>query len=101
MNTEPRRACPRCGQELSGALEFCPVCMFRKAFAGSRVPSEGSSVEATLETTPAHAAQRFGHYELVRGQDGTPVELGVIGQRRITTLIFAIKGLQDDARPEN
>jgi tRNA A-37 threonylcarbamoyl transferase component Bud32/predicted ATPase len=76
MNTEPRRACPRCGQELSGALEFCPVCMFRKAFAGSRVPSEESSVEATLETTPAHAAQRFGHYELVRGQDGTPVELG-------------------------
>jgi tRNA A-37 threonylcarbamoyl transferase component Bud32/predicted ATPase len=76
MNTEPRRACPSCGQELSGALECCPVCMFRRALSGSMVASDESSAEATLESTPARAAQRFEHYDLVSGQDGTPVELG-------------------------
>ena len=29
MKTEDRRACPSCGNEFSGAMEFCPVCMLR------------------------------------------------------------------------
>jgi predicted amidophosphoribosyltransferase len=33
MNTEPQRTCPSCGNEFSGAMEFCPVCMLRKAVA--------------------------------------------------------------------
>jgi integrase/recombinase XerD len=26
MSTEPQRICPSCGNEFSGAMEFCPVC---------------------------------------------------------------------------
>jgi hypothetical protein len=34
MSTEPQRTCPSCGNEFSGTMEFCPVCMLRKALAG-------------------------------------------------------------------
>ena len=33
MSTEPQRTCPSCGNAFSGAVEFCPVCMLRKALA--------------------------------------------------------------------
>jgi hypothetical protein len=47
MNAEPQRTCASCGNEFSGAMEFCPVCMLR-----------------------------FEYYELVTGEDGKPIELG-------------------------
>ncbi len=75
MSTEPQRTCPSCGNEFSGAMEFCPVCMLRKALAGGVESSESSS-EDTLRPTSQHAVQRFEHYELVTGEDGKPVELG-------------------------
>ena len=77
MKAEPQRICPSCGNEFSGAVEFCPVCMLRQALAGG-VESGGSSAseEAVKPTTPEQATQRFEHYELVNGQDGKPVELG-------------------------
>ena len=50
MKTEPKRACPSCGNEFSGAMEFCPVCMLRKALAGA-VESRESSSEDTLKPT--------------------------------------------------
>jgi hypothetical protein len=76
MNTEPRRTCPSCGNEFSGAMEFCPVCMLRKGLAGG-VKSGGSSAsEDTVKPTLEQAVQRFEHYELVTGEDGKPVELG-------------------------
>ena len=75
MNAEPQRTCPICGNEFSGAMEFCPVCMLRKALAGE-VESGESSSEDSRTPTSQDAAQRFEHYELVRGEDGTPVELG-------------------------
>ncbi|MEY2603966.1 MAG: eukaryotic-like serine/threonine-protein kinase, partial [Verrucomicrobiota bacterium] len=56
-------------------MEFCPVCMLRKALAGG-VASGESSFEDTIKPTPEQAVQRFEHYELVRGEDGTAVELG-------------------------
>ena len=57
-------------------MEFCPVCMLRKALAGG-VESGGSSAsEDTVRPTPEQAVQRFEHYELVTGEDGKPVELG-------------------------
>src|ERR1700737_2584513 len=34
MKAEPQRICPSCGNEFSGAVEFCPVCMLRRALAG-------------------------------------------------------------------
>src|ERR1700730_5077036 len=77
MMTEPQRTCPSCGNEFSGAMEFCPVCVLRKALAAG-VESGGSSAsEDPVEPkTPERAVQRFEHYELVTGEDGKPVEVG-------------------------
>jgi len=76
MKAEPQRICPNCGNEFSGAVEFCPVCMLRQALAGG-VKSGGSSLsEDTVKPTPGQAVERFEHYELVKGEDGKPVELG-------------------------
>ena len=76
MKTEARRNCPSCGSELSGAMEFCPVCMLRMGLAGAVESGESSTAEDTVKLTPEQARQRFEHYELVKGADGTPVELG-------------------------
>jgi hypothetical protein len=77
MKTEPQRTCPSCGNELSGAMEFCPVCMFRQALAdGVESGDSSASKEVVKPTTPEQATLRFEHYELVNGQDGKPVELG-------------------------
>jgi hypothetical protein len=77
MNPEPQRTCASCGNEFSGAMEFCPVCMLRKGFSGGVDPGKSSASDDTLgATTKEHAAQPFEHYELVTGEDGKPVELG-------------------------
>ena len=75
MKAESQRICLICGNEFSGAMEFCPVCMLRKALAGE-VESGESSFEEAVKPTPEKAVQRFEHYELVTGEDGKPVELG-------------------------
>ena len=75
MRTEPQRTCPSCGNEFSGAMEFCPVCLLRKGLGGG-VESGESSTEDTLKPLPNPPAQRFDHYELVTGEGGKPVELG-------------------------
>src|SRR5271157_1653007 len=75
MMKEPQRTCPSCGNEFSGAIEFCPVCMFRKALAGGVESGEPSSGD-TLKPMPDQPPKRFDHYELVTGEDGKPVELG-------------------------
>src|SRR5262245_17071487 len=75
MSTEPQRICPSCGNEFSGAMEFCPVCMLRKGLAGG-IESGESSFEEAAKPTPVQALQLFEHYELVTGEDGKPVELG-------------------------
>ena len=56
-------------------MEFCPVCMLRKALVGGVESGESSSGD-TLKPMPGQPAQRFDHYELVTGEDGKPVELG-------------------------
>src|SRR5271157_3394700 len=76
MNAEPQRTCPSCGNELSGAMESCPVCMLRQALAGAVESGESSASEETVKAPPEQERQRFEHYELVNGADGTPVELG-------------------------
>ena len=45
MSTEPQRTCPTCGNEFSGAMEFCPVCMLRKGLAGGVESGESSTSE--------------------------------------------------------
>ena len=77
MSTEPQRTCPSCGNEFSGAMEFCPVCMLRNALAGGVVSGESSVSEDTVNpTTSEQMLQRFEHYKLVTGEDGKPIELG-------------------------
>jgi hypothetical protein len=75
MSTETQRTCRSCGNEFSGAMEFCPVCMLRKGLAEG-VESGESSFEEAAKPTPEQGKQRFEHYELVTGEDGKPVELG-------------------------
>src|SRR5262252_6901595 len=77
MKTEPQRTCPSCGNEFSGAMEFCPVCMLHKALGGVVASGESSASEdAVKPATSGHVLQRFEHYQLVTGEDGRPVELG-------------------------
>src|ERR1700741_2221188 len=77
MSTEPQRTCPSCGNEFSGAMEFCPVCMLRKGLADGVESGESSVSGDTVEpATLKKPARRFEHYELVTGENGKPVELG-------------------------
>jgi hypothetical protein len=76
MSTEPKRTCPSCGNEFSGAMEFCPVCMLRKALADGVESGKSLASEDKVKPTPEQAVQRFEHYELVTGEDGKSVELG-------------------------
>ena len=75
MNTEDRRICPSCGNEFSGAMEFCPVCMLHGALADD-VESGESSSERVTKPKSQRVARRFQHYEVVVGEDGRLVELG-------------------------
>ena len=75
MKPESRRICPRCGNEFSGAMEFCPVCMLRKGLADG-IESGEPSFEERVRPTPDRAPKRFEHYELVTDKDGQPLELG-------------------------
>ena len=76
MSTDSQRTCPSCGNEFSGAMEFCPVCMLRKAITGAAESGVSSFEEMVNPTTPEKSPLRFDHYELVTGKDGKPVELG-------------------------
>jgi len=75
MNTDRQRTCPSGGNELYGLIEFCPVCMLRKALAEG-VESGEPSFEEGVDPTPENTVRRFEHYELLTGEDGKPVELG-------------------------
>src|SRR6516225_1199357 len=75
MSKEPQRTCPSCGNEFSGAMEFCPVCMLRKGLAGG-IESGESSFQEAIQPTSDQPPKRFEHYELVTGEAGKPVELG-------------------------
>src|SRR6516162_928820 len=76
MKTEPQRICPSCGNEFSGAMEFCVRCaMPRKGLAGGAESGERyfeEAIKPTLDQPP----NRFEHYELVTREDGKPLELG-------------------------
>src|SRR3984893_10143326 len=71
------RICTACGAKFSATSEnaFCPVCILREVLAGG-VESGESFSEDPVKPTREGAAQRFEHYELVKGEDGKPVELG-------------------------
>src|ERR1700738_1842661 len=71
------KTCAVCGTALSVVDESCPVCMLRKGLADGVESGESSaSADTAKPTTPQQAVQRFEHYELVKGEDGKPLELG-------------------------
>jgi hypothetical protein len=79
MKKDDTRTCPSCGNELSEAVEFCPVCMLRKGLAGGGESGESSAAEdAVKPATPEQAMQRFEHYEMVTGRRR---ETGRVGSR--------------------
>ena len=75
MKTEERRICPSCGNEFSGAVAFCPMCMLQGALADDVQSGEPSS-ERVIKPKSQEVARRFQHYEVVVGEDGRLVELG-------------------------
>ncbi len=69
---DEERRCLVCGTPLPTAREFCPVCILRAAVTGQ---DEGASPEEKVATSPKTEYQ-FEHYELAKGEDGLPIELG-------------------------
>ena len=49
MNAEPQRTCPSCGNELPGAIGFCPVCMLRGVLGGGGPESDESSASQDMD----------------------------------------------------
>src|SRR4029450_3947309 len=68
MKTEDRRVCPSCGNEFSGAAEFCPVCLLQGALADDVESGEPSS-ERVIKPKSQDVARQFQHYEVVVGDD--------------------------------
>lgn len=74
--------CPKCGTKIPDLLpsERCPVCQLqgaldREVTSSPTVPDAGAAPGADDKAT-APSSQKFDHYELLTGDDGTPVELG-------------------------
>jgi hypothetical protein len=49
VNAECQRTCPSCGNEFSGAMEFCPVCMLRQALAEGFESGDSSVFDDTAK----------------------------------------------------
>jgi hypothetical protein len=75
LDAKRRRVCPTCGHAYSEAMQGCPVCQLRKALATDMELLEPGN-GAITQPIPGYPTQRFEHYELVRGADGKPLELG-------------------------
>src|ERR1700692_2669785 len=70
------RTCPDCGTPVYSTAQFCPVCMFRGALDEEIEPFGFSPEQAFGESTSELEVQRFDNYELLKGEDGKPIELG-------------------------
>jgi hypothetical protein len=73
MKAVDRRVCPDCGNEFSGALELCLTCALPRASDEETEPFSGPAFGAAVLE---FGAERFEHFEVVKGEDGKPVELG-------------------------
>ena len=74
MSGDDRRTCLVCGTQSPATKGLCPVCLLCSAI-GKGAESEFSS-EDMVTSASGDAAHRFEHYELEKGEDGMPVELG-------------------------
>ena len=70
---EDRRTCLVCGTQFPANKEFCPVCILRGALDEG---ADFASSDETLTPIALEAPFRFEHYELVKGENGRPLELG-------------------------
>jgi tRNA A-37 threonylcarbamoyl transferase component Bud32 len=75
------RTCTICRTKFPaiGDGDCCPVCLLRGASRGEREPKETVDPESEPghdQTSLLTGSRRFEKYDLVRGEDGTPVELG-------------------------
>ena len=68
MSAAKVRICQTCGATLAPHDDFCPVCAFRGALQTDDTATELSE--------PLVPARRFGHYEILTQEDGSPLELG-------------------------
>ena len=78
LSRREMRSCPVCGTRFSAteANESCPVCMLRKALAADQAESGAPLASDTVLPPPEHVTSRFEHYEIVRTEEGKPLELG-------------------------
>jgi serine/threonine protein kinase/tetratricopeptide (TPR) repeat protein len=74
--------CPNCGTKIPVSLtpERCPVCQLRAALTVD-LPSDSANTESQGLTNGVReltqgAIGSFDHYEVLRGSDGAPAELG-------------------------
>jgi serine/threonine protein kinase len=65
VKTESKRACEVCGTALSQNSDFCPVCALRGAVSPETESLSAISSELCFE-----------HYQVLKNEDGTPMELG-------------------------
>jgi serine/threonine protein kinase/tetratricopeptide (TPR) repeat protein len=70
---DEERRCLVCGTPLPTTREFCPVCILRGALTDQ---GQGESPGEKVVTSSPTTEYRFEHYELAKGEDGLPIELG-------------------------
>jgi serine/threonine protein kinase len=71
VTAKDRRACPVCNTLFPDSSEWCPVCALRAALR-NEAPGNDPIGEPTLSLSEL----QLDHYEIVTGEDGTPLELG-------------------------
>jgi len=71
------RACPACKARFTADSEgeFCPICMLRLGLTDELSVDEFAG-SAKDHDSHDYLKYVFGHYELVKGEDGKPIELG-------------------------
>jgi hypothetical protein len=82
VETEGKRVCEVCGNALNSNSDFCPVCALRGA------------VSAETESLSDASELRFEHYQVLKNDDGTPIELGRGGMGVTYKAIDTIFGAQ-------
>jgi len=107
MKKESRRVCSICGNQFSGAMGFCPVCMFRKALVGAVETEEAPSMllysaltrqfQYSLVTDKLTATMQIAQrvYSLAQEQNDSAL---MIGANRCLAVTFYYLGDFESAR---
>ena len=82
MRAEGQRVCKVCGTLLPETSDACPVCVLR----GALTPEDNSHPSSV---DPNVSELRFEHYQVLKDEDGTPMELGR-GAMGVTYKVFDV-----------